>query len=88
MTFTDQGLTGTNWVRPGLREALAACRAVDTVVVTKLDRLALSLRDAKGLVDDLTLREVKHEERTHRRAAQPWTGARRDRYRYGGLELG
>ncbi|MFC5932191.1 recombinase family protein [Cryobacterium melibiosiphilum] len=58
-TFTDQGLTGTNRARPGLREALAACRAGDTLVVTKLDRLARSLRDAKDIVDDLTLREVK-----------------------------
>ncbi|WP_104125869.1 recombinase family protein [Cryobacterium sp. Y57] len=58
-TFTDQGLTGTNRARPGLREALAACRAGDILVVTKLDRLARSLRDAKDIVDDLTLREVK-----------------------------
>jgi hypothetical protein len=46
-TFTDQGLTGANRARPGLREALAACRAGHTLVVTKLDRLARSLRDAK-----------------------------------------
>jgi DNA invertase Pin-like site-specific DNA recombinase len=46
-TFADQGLTGTNRARPGLREALAARRAGDTLVVTKLDRLARSLRDAK-----------------------------------------
>ena len=58
-TFTDQGLTGTNRARPGLREALAACRAGDTLVVTKLDRLARSLRDVKDIVDDLTRREVK-----------------------------
>jgi len=57
-TFTDQGLTGTNLARPGLREALAACRTGDTLVVTKLDRLARSLRDAKDIVDDLTRREV------------------------------
>jgi DNA invertase Pin-like site-specific DNA recombinase len=38
---------------------LAACRAGDTPVVTKLDRLARSLRDAKDIVDDLTQREVK-----------------------------
>jgi DNA invertase Pin-like site-specific DNA recombinase len=38
-TFTDQGLTGANRARPGLREALAACRDGDTLVVTKLDRL-------------------------------------------------
>jgi hypothetical protein len=33
-------LTGCNHDRPGLREALAACREGDTLVVTKLDRLA------------------------------------------------
>ncbi len=57
--FTDQGLTGTNRARPGLSEAMAACRAGDTLVVTKLDRLARSLRDAKDIVDELTRREVK-----------------------------
>jgi DNA invertase Pin-like site-specific DNA recombinase len=56
-TFTDQA--GRNRARPGLCEALAACRGGDTLVVTKLDRLARSLRDAKDIVDDLTLREVK-----------------------------
>lgn len=30
-TFTDQGLTGTNRARPGLRKALAACRDGDTL---------------------------------------------------------
>jgi len=34
-TYVDHGLTGTNRERPGLREALAACRAGDTLVVTK-----------------------------------------------------
>jgi DNA invertase Pin-like site-specific DNA recombinase len=28
--YVDHGLTGTSRVRPGLREALAACRAGDT----------------------------------------------------------
>jgi DNA invertase Pin-like site-specific DNA recombinase len=32
--YVDHGLTGTNRERPGLREALAACRAGDTLVVT------------------------------------------------------
>ncbi len=41
-TYVDHGLTGTNRARPGLWEALAACRAGDTLVVTKLDRLARS----------------------------------------------
>ena len=41
----DHGLSGTTRARPGLREALAVCRAGDVLVVTKLDRLARSLRD-------------------------------------------
>ncbi len=58
-TYVDHGLTGTNRERPGLREALAACRAGDTLVVTKLDRLARSLPDAREILEDLTGREVK-----------------------------
>ncbi len=42
--YVDHGLTGRNKQRPGLREALAACRAGDTLVVTKLDRLAVMSR--------------------------------------------
>jgi hypothetical protein len=41
--YVDHGLTGRNRERPGLREALAAVRAGDTLVITKLDRLARSL---------------------------------------------
>src|SRR3954463_7108102 len=57
--YVDHGLTGTHRDRPGLREALAACRAGDTLVVTKLDRLARSLPDARDIVDALPRREVK-----------------------------
>jgi DNA invertase Pin-like site-specific DNA recombinase len=57
--YADHGLTGTNRDRPGLREALAACREGDTLVVSKLDRLARSLPDARNIVDDLTSRGVK-----------------------------
>ncbi len=56
--YVDHGLTGTNRERPGLREALAACREGDTLVVTKLDRLARSLPDARVIVDELTARQV------------------------------
>ncbi|HAP89038.1 MAG TPA: DNA invertase, partial [Arthrobacter bacterium] len=52
-------VTGRDRNRPGLREALAACRAGDTFVVTKLDRLARSVRDAHQIADDLAGREVK-----------------------------
>ena len=57
--YVDQGLTGTNRARPGLREALAACREGDTLVVTKLDRLARSLPDARDIADELTHRKVR-----------------------------
>jgi len=56
--YVDHGLTGTNRARPGLREAMAACRAGDTLTVTKLDRLARSLPDARDIVDELTRRGV------------------------------
>jgi DNA invertase Pin-like site-specific DNA recombinase len=57
--YVDHGLTGTNRDRPGLTLALAACRAGDTLVVTKLDRLARSLPDARDILDELTKRNLK-----------------------------
>ena len=57
--YVDHGLTGTTRARPGLREALAACRTGDTLVVTKLDRLAMSLPDARDIVEELTTRGVR-----------------------------
>jgi DNA invertase Pin-like site-specific DNA recombinase len=50
--YVDHGLSGTTRARPGLREALAACREGDTLVVTKLDRLARSLPDARDIADE------------------------------------
>ena len=57
--YVDHGLTGTNRDRPGLRLALAACHSGDTLVVTKLDRLARSLPDARDILDELTHRDVR-----------------------------
>ena len=57
--YVDHGLTGRNRDRPRLREALAACRCGDTLVVTTLDRLARSLPDARDIVEELTAAEVK-----------------------------
>jgi len=57
--YVDHGLTGCNRERPGPREALAACRDGDTLVVTKLDRLARSLPDARAIADELTTRRVR-----------------------------
>ncbi len=57
--YVDHGPTGTNRERPGLREALAACRDGDMLVVTKLDRLARSVPDARDIVEELTAAGVK-----------------------------
>ena len=38
---------------------MAACREGDTLVVTKLDRLARSLPDARAIADELTARQVR-----------------------------
>lgn len=57
--YVDHGLTGTNRDRPGLRETLTACRAGDTPVVTKLDRLARSLPEARAIAEELATRQVR-----------------------------
>lgn len=54
----DHGLTVTTRARPGLDKALAAIRAGDTFVVTKLDRLARSVPDARDLAEQLTRKGV------------------------------
>lgn len=56
--YTDHGLTGRNRERPGLREALAAVRQGDVLVITKLDRLARSVPDARDIVDELTAKGI------------------------------
>ena len=57
--YTDHGLTGTTRARPGLDQALAAVREGDTLVVSKLDRLARSVPDARAIADRLLERGVK-----------------------------
>lgn len=52
--YVDHGLTGTNRSRPGLETALAVLRTGDTLVVTKLDRLARSVPDARNIADEIT----------------------------------
>ena len=61
--YVDHGLTDTNRDRPELRQALAACRSGDTLVVTKLDRLARSVPDARDIVDELTRQRHQTEHR-------------------------
>ncbi len=57
--YTDHGLTGSNRSRPGLDQALAAVRAGDTLVVSKLDRLARSVPDAREIAQQLEVKGVK-----------------------------
>lgn len=57
--YTDRGFSGTNRLRPGLDQALAAVREGDTLVVPKLDRLARSVPDARTIADALASRGVK-----------------------------
>lgn len=57
--YLDKGFTGTNRTRPGLDQALAACRSGDTLVVPKLDRLARSVPDARDIGDSLAARGVR-----------------------------
>ena len=57
--YTDKGFTGASCSRPGLEQALAAVREGDTLVVSKLDRLARSVPDARSIASRLEDRGVK-----------------------------
>ncbi|HJX78705.1 recombinase family protein [Glutamicibacter sp.] len=57
--YVNCGFTSKNKNLDGLREALAACRAGDTFVVTKLDRLARSARGAHEITEELARRKIK-----------------------------
>ena len=57
--YVDHGLTGTN--RETTRTPRSTGRVPgrwDTLVVTKLDRLARSLPDARAIADELTTRQI------------------------------
>ena len=57
--YLDRGRAGANPDRPGLRQALAACRAGDILAVTALDRLARSISDARAIAATLAERGIK-----------------------------
>lgn len=57
--FTDFGFSGRNKVRPGLNAAMSAVREGDTFIVTKMDRLARSVIDARSIGDNLAARKIK-----------------------------
>lgn len=55
--FREQ-ISGSTMLRPQLQAALAYIRKGDTLVVTRIDRLARSLRDLQNLVHDLRERGI------------------------------
>ncbi len=57
--YTDKGRIGRNRDRPGLREALAACRAGDTIMVTTLDRLGRSAVDLHTIARALEQKQTR-----------------------------
>jgi DNA invertase Pin-like site-specific DNA recombinase len=56
--YTDHGLSGTRRDRPGLDQALAACREGDEFLVMRLDRLGRSTRDLLSILQVLEERRV------------------------------
>ncbi len=57
--FSDHGMSGAQFSRPGLCAALAALRPGDTLVVWRLDRLGRSLRGLVELVEELGERKIE-----------------------------
>ena len=56
--FSD-AFTGTVTARPELERLMAQMQAGDTIVVTKLDRIARNLKQGIELIDTLNEREIK-----------------------------
>lgn len=59
VVYTDQGISGALFERPGLRQALRRLRPGDTLVVWKLDRLGRSLNGLVQVVASLGKRQVQ-----------------------------
>lgn len=57
--FTDQGISGSTFDRPGLVNALGAVQTGDMLVVWRLDRLGRSLIDLIRAIHDLGDRQVE-----------------------------
>ncbi len=59
MLFTDRGVSGATFARPGLTAALESLASGDALVVWRLDRLGRSLRKLVELTDDLAKRGIE-----------------------------
>lgn len=62
--FTDYGISGKGFDRPGLHAALSTLKAGDLLVVWRLDRLGRSLSKLVQLVEGLGRREVEFQSLT------------------------
>lgn len=72
--YTDEGFTGKNLERSGLREAMAAVREGDTLVVPRLDRFARNAEETLRQVRELTERGVIFQMgRTTYDPRDPWS---------------
>jgi DNA invertase Pin-like site-specific DNA recombinase len=56
--YTDHGISGAEFIRPGLDGALQALQPGDTLVVWRLDRLGRSLSKLVELVSELGHRKI------------------------------
>jgi DNA invertase Pin-like site-specific DNA recombinase len=57
--FTDHGVSGSTFSRPGLEEVLQTLTAGDTLIVWRLDRLGRSIQKLIELVETLGKREIQ-----------------------------
>lgn len=57
--FSDTGVSGAQFARPGLDKAIKNLRQGDTLIVWRLDRLGRSLRRLVELVDQLGKRGIQ-----------------------------
>ena len=57
--FSDHGISGSQFSRPGLNCALDTLSAGDTLVVWRLDRLGRSLRKLVELIEELGKRNIE-----------------------------
>jgi DNA invertase Pin-like site-specific DNA recombinase len=57
--FTDHGISGTRFDRPGLQEALGTLKPGDTLVVWRLDRLGRSLGHLVEVMSGLRKRGIE-----------------------------
>jgi DNA invertase Pin-like site-specific DNA recombinase len=57
--FTDQGISGASFDRPGLADLLTSLQPTDMLVVWRLDRLGRSLVELVRLVSELGTRQIE-----------------------------